>query len=423
MGTRERALEIAREQIGTTENPPNSNHQKYSSDLGRPNEPWCADSVVWIMRHADVHLPSESAYTPYMYNGFVKAGTAVKDIAHGLQPGDVIFFDFSSPFNTTGIQHVGIFESYADAGHANTLEGNTSSGSSGSQDNGGGYYRRVRSLANIVGAGRPPYEAVTIAPEEVHPADHPSGVLTTNRPVIDLLAGPDGYWIVTDDGGIFGFNVPFHGSLGGVQLNSPIIKGAATLDGGGYWLVGQDGGVFSFGNAGFHGSLGGQHINAPIVSIVPHPGGGYWLFGADGGVFGFDAPFHGGLGGVALAAPIVGAASTPDGEGYWLVGADGGIFGFGNAAFHGGLGGTPLNKPIVGIAATPDGGGYWLTASDGGVFAFGNAAFHGSAGNIDLNAPVIAIRTPHDGRGYWLLASDGGIFSFNVPFYGAVHYG
>jgi hypothetical protein len=63
----------------------------------------------------------------------------------------------------------------------------------------------------------------------------------------------------------------------------------------GYWLVGADGGVYGF-DAAFHGSLPSRGIvpAAPIVGIAADPmSNGYWLVGADGGVYGFDAAFHG----------------------------------------------------------------------------------------------------------------------------------
>ena len=60
-------------------------------------------------------------------------------------------------------------------------------------------------------------------------------------------------------------------------------------------MVASDGGVFTFGNAQFYGSMGGQQLNAPIVSIVPtSTGHGYWLVAKDGGIFAFgDAQFYG----------------------------------------------------------------------------------------------------------------------------------
>ena len=64
-----------------------------------------------------------------------------------------------------------------------------------------------------------------------------------------------GYWVVASDGGVFAFgDAGFHGSLGELKLNQPIIGMAGTPDGKGYWLVASDGGVFAFGSAGFFGS-------------------------------------------------------------------------------------------------------------------------------------------------------------------------
>ena len=73
---------------------------------------------------------------------------------------------------------------------------------------------------------------------------------------------------MASDGGIFSFgDAAFHGSMGGVPLNRPIVGMAATPDGKGYWLVASDGGIFSFGTAGFQGSAGGTVLDAPIVGM------------------------------------------------------------------------------------------------------------------------------------------------------------
>ncbi len=236
-----------------------------------------------------------------------------------------------------------------------------------------------------------------------------------------------GYWLAASDGGVFTFGAAaFHGSLGAIKLNAPIVGIAATPTGNGYWLVGSDGGVFAFGAAGFHGSLGATKLNAPIVGIAAtSDGGGYWLVGADGGVFAFgDAGFHGSTGATKLNKPIVGMAATADSQGYFMVASDGGVFTFGDAAFHGSLGAITLNKPVVGMAADTATGGYWLVASDGGVFTFA-APFLGSAGNVHLNAPIIALAATDDDLGYRLVGADGGIFCFGTATFlgstGAIH--
>jgi hypothetical protein len=81
-------------------------------------------------------------------------------------------------------------------------------------------------------------------------------------------------------------------------LPGPIDAAIALLPtktGNGYYLVFADGGVFTYGDAEYVGSLGGQQLNSPIVSASTTPSGdGYWLLAADGGVFCFgDADFYG----------------------------------------------------------------------------------------------------------------------------------
>ena len=231
-----------------------------------------------------------------------------------------------------------------------------------------------------------------------------------NAPVVGMAASPDakGYWLVASDGGVFAFgDAASFGSMGGQHLAQPVITMAPTPDGTGYWLLASDGGVFSFGDARFFGSTGGMHLNAPVVGIAATPdGNGYWLVASDGGVFSFgDARFFGSMGGTRLSQPVVGMAATPDGNGYWLVASDGGVFSFGDARFFGSTGGIHLNAPVVGMAATASGGGYWLSAADGGVFTFGDAGFFGSMGGQQLQNPIAAIAATHDGGGYWLMPS------------------
>lgn len=71
-----------------------------------------------------------------------------------------------------------------------------------------------------------------------------------------IFAHPGGgYYIVAVDGGVFGFNAPFYGSMGGQALAKPIQGFALTPSGKGYWLVGGDGGVFAFGDAKYQGRV------------------------------------------------------------------------------------------------------------------------------------------------------------------------
>ncbi|HLX88979.1 MAG TPA: PQQ-binding-like beta-propeller repeat protein [Acidimicrobiales bacterium] len=199
---------------------------------------------------------------------------------------------------------------------------------------------------------------------------------------------PHGYWEVAADGGLFAFNAPFDGSMGGKPLAAPVVGMAADPATGGYWEVAADGGVFAF-NAPYLGSMGGKPLAAPVVGIAAAPGGGgYWEVAADGGLFAFDAPFDGSMGGKPLAAPVVGIAAGTGG-GYWEVAADGGLFAF-EVPFEGSMGGKPLAAPMVGMVGDPSTGGYWEVAADGGLFAF-NAPFDGSMGGKPLAARVVGM--------------------------------
>ena len=175
-------------------------------------------------------------------------------------------------------------------------------------------------------AGSPPCATVTLASSTSPSLSQMGGtVFTTGKPTSSSTptntnspTSPNGYRMTASDGGVFSFNAPFYGSMGGKALNRPIVGISAYVKYSsagkpvscGYWLVASDGGVFSF-NAPFHGSMGGKALNRPIVGMATDPKtGGYWLVASDGGVFSFNAPFYGSMGGKALNKPIVGMATT-----------------------------------------------------------------------------------------------------------------
>lgn len=161
MTTAAEFVAAAAREVGYTERPTGSNRTKFAAIAGHPNgQPWCASFVVAIARRVGLQLPSESAYTPTMAAGFKNVGRWVTP--KNIEPGDVVFYDF--PDSKRRIQHVGIAAARPAAGFIDCIEGNTSAGSSGSQDNGGGVYRRRRPLAHVVGAGRPAFAAAPPPP-------------------------------------------------------------------------------------------------------------------------------------------------------------------------------------------------------------------------------------------------------------------
>ncbi len=244
-----------------------------------------------------------------------------------------------------------------------------------------------------------------------------------------------GYWLVGSDGGIFSFGAAgFHGSMGGIPLQRPVVGITPTASRHGYWLVASDGGIFSFGDSSFYGSIPGvglhpagsgqpNSLNAPIVGMVPSTSGhGYFMVASDGGVFAFgDARFAGscpGIGGCYGAAVAVMPDST--GNGYWLVTNLGAVYAFGDAGYYGGP--PPESVPAVDAVATPDGRGYWVLYANGVVFSFGDAGSMGfPLGYVNSFNPAAAIFPTADGHGYWVAAARGDVFSYgDAPFMGSM---
>lgn len=177
----------ARDQIGTTEDPPGSNRVRYWDDCGQPGaqgQPWCCAFVLAGLLKIGSKPVTRSVYVPRIVSDYDKAGRLhpVRD----AQPGDQVLFHF-------GEGHTGIVVSINHTARTVTaIEGNTSSNSSGSQDNGGGVYQRTRKWSLVTGVGRPLF---------VNP-----GVKPMFSPPLSIVAWkllPQGLVAVGPDGGVF----------------------------------------------------------------------------------------------------------------------------------------------------------------------------------------------------------------------------
>lgn len=202
-------LGSANSYIGTVENPPNSNKNPFAAIVGHANgQPWCATFCEAIAKIVGLTIPTNSAYTPRVADDFKLARQWATDAG---KPGDFALFDF--PDKERGIQHIGIVESVL-PGFVITIEGNTSSGLAGSQDNGGGVYRRTRPRSFVVGFGRPNFD--------------------TPIPEVSFAVNP--------------------------QYNPPLPRFVSWLNykGGGGWGMGADGGIFALGGAPFLGTPAGK---------------------------------------------------------------------------------------------------------------------------------------------------------------------
>lgn len=142
------ALERARSQIGITENPPESNNNKYGQWYGVNYQPWCAIFCTWCYEFGASDVGKDSpafvkgsryAYCPYVVSD-ARANRYGLRTTDDPVPGDLVVYDWSWD---TIYDHIGIFERWT-SGTSNfdAIEGNTSTSNN---SNGGQVMRRNRS--------------------------------------------------------------------------------------------------------------------------------------------------------------------------------------------------------------------------------------------------------------------------------------
>lgn len=154
----ERVIEVAEGELGYTESPPDSNRTKYW-DAYNPSwqgQPWCVIFLWWCFDQAGERVAffggAKTAACSTLLTWYRQQGQGVS--LNEIQRGDIVFYNFSGGSSP---QHVGIVVSRA-GNLVTCIEGNTSPGSEGSQDNGGCVAKKSRYLYQIVGAARPQYQ-------------------------------------------------------------------------------------------------------------------------------------------------------------------------------------------------------------------------------------------------------------------------
>ena len=192
-------LDWAKKQLGVTENPPNSNHVRYWDDVGMSGaqgQPWCAAFYLAGLTAVGVKPVSRSVFVPTLVSDYRSAKRLYR--MEDAEPGDQVLYHF-------GHGHTGIVES-VDLGNrmVTAIEGNTSANAQGSQDNGGGVFRKVRPWTDISGCGRPLFDTSTENPQPfIEENDMPMIVLDPKGP--DDL-GRDSHWEFDRFGNAFNWN-------------------------------------------------------------------------------------------------------------------------------------------------------------------------------------------------------------------------
>lgn len=164
MATAKEVLAIAAKEIGYNRWDDPQQGSKYgrwyaqktgSPYFGQNGIPFCAMFVSWVLDQAGQQCAGfPGASCTAILNAAKKAGLVIPNKRNAI-PGDIALFDWD-PRSGNGVDHIGYIE-LNKGSYVQTTEGNTSSGNSGSQSNGGGVYRRTRSWDSIAYVIRPPY--------------------------------------------------------------------------------------------------------------------------------------------------------------------------------------------------------------------------------------------------------------------------
>lgn len=125
-----------------------------NSYYGNSGVPYCCMFVWWVLNQARMTVPGmPTASCTALRNACANAGMIVPKMS--AKPGDIVIFDW--PGSRDGANdHVGFVELNRST-YIQTIEGNTSSGASGSQGNGGVVARRTRDWSVVQDVIRPAY--------------------------------------------------------------------------------------------------------------------------------------------------------------------------------------------------------------------------------------------------------------------------
>lgn len=152
--TAKEMIEFAKTFIGIKEYPANSNRTQFGEAYGFNGVPWCC-IFQW-------YLFNKKGMVVQFYGGKKTASCTTlmnwaknkhKFYTSGYQPGDLVFYNFD---NKPDADHIGLITEVHN-GYIMAIEGNTSPGKRGSQDNGGMVCLKKRLNSLILGVYRPDY--------------------------------------------------------------------------------------------------------------------------------------------------------------------------------------------------------------------------------------------------------------------------
>ena len=140
--SRQKIVDTAAAEVGTKENPPDSNMTKFGAWYGENGVKWCAIFVSWVYAHAGCplgYIDSPNGYASCQdgYEHWKKTGELTKT----PEMGDIVLYDWDWDGHC---DHTGIFNKWIQEGVTfESYEGNTSAGNN---SNGGEVMLRTRNV-------------------------------------------------------------------------------------------------------------------------------------------------------------------------------------------------------------------------------------------------------------------------------------
>ena len=170
-----KVIELARADLGYTEDPPGSNRVKYWNIFppAFQGQPWCVAFLAWVFDRAGERMAffggGLTASCGTLLRWYREQGLIV--LVSEVQVGDIVLLNFNGgmdPEHCGLVTEVNRWAVTRDLMQIQTIEGNTSV--NGSQDNGGMVAEKTRYPSQIVAVCRPQYQ-----PEAPEPVDDITG--------------------------------------------------------------------------------------------------------------------------------------------------------------------------------------------------------------------------------------------------------
>ena len=165
-----KVIEVARGELGQTEDPAGSNLTKYGFWYGVDGVPWCVIFLCWVFDRAGERMAffggGKTASCSILLRWYREQGLTVP--VEQVQTGDIVLLNFhggKDPEHCGLVTEVNRWAVTRELIQIQTIEGNTSV--NGSQDNGGMVAEKTRYPSQIVGVCRPQYQPEPVTVDDI----------------------------------------------------------------------------------------------------------------------------------------------------------------------------------------------------------------------------------------------------------------